>query len=84
LDSEADEGVDKFSGASGDFPLSELAAIFQDAFATVCEETSIALLNPNEAISLSGVISSEDVGPARTRSGWSRLSILGSRMHKSK
>lgn len=32
LDLEADEGVDKFAGASGDFPFGELAALLEDTF----------------------------------------------------
>lgn len=74
--------MDKFAGASGDLSLSEAATILQGAFDTGCGEISVAVLNPHEAISFSGVTSSEDVGPDRTRSGSSRQSILGSQIHK--
>lgn len=60
LDSEAEEGVDT--------PLSEPATMLRDAFAIRREAISVPLLNPYEAISLSGIVSSSE-GSVTTSSG---------------
>lgn len=81
LGSEAGEGVAKFASASGVFPLSELATIFEDA-SVAGLRGPFGILTKLHIASSSNVRFSEGMGPRGGGSGWPELSILGSRMHK--
>lgn len=74
--------MDKFSGASEDFSLSELTTISEDTLVAGHEGTSGAPLNSHDAISFGDAMSLQDMGFGGSGGDWSGQSIPGSRVRR--